>query len=162
MLRAILFNDPEKFDYTDQNNYIDNITDNCIILCEDSSIKSFLSQQIQDICDGKHLTEGHDYYADDDCQPKITNRFEYLPTAHLTINDTQKVYITIEAPFVLMTKQPEDIWFAIKTKDNKISIYPFRIFKGYKEDWERGVECVYKSVIAGRYGCYNGYGNICE
>ena len=163
MLKGILFNDPEHFDFNDDNNYIDVITNNCIILCEDSEIKRFLARQIEDICDGKHRhEEGYAYSTGDDDDapdPKITNKIEYLPTALFTIDNEQKIAITIEAPFVLTATSTEDIWFAARTNDNKVSIFPFKVFKGHKETWNKGVEAVYKNIIQGRYMYYT-FGNV--
>ena len=164
MIKAILFNDPEKFDFNDDNNYIDIITNNCIILCESVSIKNFLARQIEDICDGKHRhEEGYTYSVGDDedaPDPQITNRIEYLPTALFTIDNEQRIVLTIEAPFILTATSIEDIWFAEKV-DDKISIFPFRCFKGHKETWDKGIEKVYRDVINGRY-IYHRYGDINE
>ena len=160
MLEAILFNDPEKFDFNDENNYMDTITNNCIVICEDTEVKNFLSKQIEDIFDGKHEHEGgYDYYIDEHREVYITNKIAYLPTTHFVINNEQKITFTIEAPFVLTATSVDDIWFASRTTDNKVSIYPLRAFKGHNEDWNNGVFEVYKNVISGRYGTYS-FGNI--
>lgn len=155
MLDAILFNDPKKFKQESEYNYIDTITDNCIILCEDTGVKCFLAQQIEDICTGKHKESGYDYWADSPLN--ITDRFEYLPTTIFEIDEEQKISITIEPPFVLTANSPADIWFAIRDMENKVAIYPFRLFKGFNEVWESGIQNVYKSVISGKFGCYDGF-----
>jgi hypothetical protein len=158
MLKAIIFNDPEKFDFNNDNNNMDIISNNCIILCEDTKIKYFLARQIEDICDGKHRhEEGYLYSVGDDenaPDPQITNRIEYLPTALFTIDNEQRIALTVEASFILTATSIEDIWFAERTADNKISIYPFRVFKGHKETWDKGIEKVYRDVINGRYMNY--------
>ena len=160
MLKGILFNDPEKFDFYDDNNLMDVITNNCIILCEDTRVKNFLASQIEDICDGKHQSEeGYSYdVGDQEEDPKITNRMMYLPTSIFTIDNEQKITLTVEAPFILTAISIEDIWFAARSIENKISIYPLRVFKGHKETWDAGIEKVYKDFISGRYGYYK-YGN---
>lgn len=156
MFKGILFNDPEKFDFNNENNYMDIITNNCIVLCDDIKIKHFLASQIEDICDGKHQGEEGYTYDIGDCEedPKITSMIGYLPTSIFTIDNEQKITVTVEAPFILTATSIEDIWFASRSNDNKISIYPFRIFIGHKEIWDEGVEKVYKSFIHGRYSCY--------
>lgn len=160
MLNAILFNDPEKFDFNDDNNYMDTITNNCIVICEDTGIKNFLAKQIEDIFGGKHEHEdGYIYYTDEHREVNITSRISYLPTTHFIINNEQKITFTIEAPFVLTATSVEDIWFACRTNDNKVSIYPLKVFKGHKEDWDIGVFEIYKNVISGRYGTYS-FGNV--
>lgn len=157
MIHGILFNDPEKFEFKDDNNLMDVITDNCIVLCEDTRVKNFLASQIEDICDGKHQGEdGYTYYVGDDedtPEPKITNMMTYLPTTWLTIDNEQKIILTVEAPFILTATSAEDIWFAQRNNEGKIAIYPFRVFKGYKETWNEGIEKVYKNTINGRYCC---------
>lgn len=167
MLRGILFNNPEKFDYNNDNNNMDIITDNCIVLCEDTKLKNFLAQQIEDICHGKHEDEnGYEYavdddeYEDDEYRPEITDRISYLPTTILTIDREQRIVLTVEAPFIFTAKSLKDIWFAVWTTDGKASIYPFRVFKGHKETWDMGVTKVYRNVINGRYGAYLSYGTI--
>ena len=40
-------------------------------------------------------------------------------------------------------------------KDNKLLVYLFTIFKGYKDDWDKGVMELYKNVCNGIYGCYD-------
>ena len=156
MLKSIIFKDPEKFDYSNENNYMDIITNNCIILCEDPTLKYFLANQIEDICLGCHMhEEGHDYDVGDcDEEPKITDRIIYLPTSIFTIDNEQKIILTVEAPFILMATSAEDIWFAQRSVENKVSIYPFRVFKNHKATWRNGIENVYKDVISGRYGDY--------
>jgi hypothetical protein len=60
---------------------------------------------------------------------------------------------------IYRAKQIKDIWFADwtgKDDDYKESIYPMTIFKGSKEIWNVGFDEVYKTVVGGRYGCYDG------
>ena len=160
MLRGIKFNKEHYFDFNDNNNLMDILTENTIILCEDDIIKNFLSNEIKDICDGKHKTEnGHDYYIEPEDNLNITYGINYLPTTELFIDDKQKIVLTIEAPYILTATSPKDIWFAQRTKYNKISIYPMRVFKGYKEKWDEGVYAVYRYIVSGKYGNYR-YANI--
>lgn len=161
MLEGILFNNDKYFDSTDDNNLIDTMTKNTIILCEDSGVKMFLSNAIKEICRGVHKESGYDYYyVNEDIEYKIG--LDYLPTTELFIDNEQKIVITIEAPYVLTAKDPEDIWLAARTADNKISIYPIRVFKGYKEKWAEGIDSVYRFIVQGRYGCYVMYNNVVE
>ena len=159
MLRGILFNDDKYFESTNDNNLMDTLTQNTIILCEDTEIKKFLYNAIKDICYGKHEKQGYDYYIEKTDLLHFKYGINYLPTVELNIDDEQKIILTVEAPYILTATSPKDIWFAQRTKENKISIYPFRVFKGYKETWEDGVYKVYTETISGRYGNYS-YGNI--
>ena len=138
---------------------MDTLTENTIILCEDTMIKNFLYNAIKDICDGKHEETGYLYYAEETDRLQLKYGINYLPTTELNIDDEQKIILTIEAPYILTANSPQDIWFAQRTKENKIRIYPLRIFKGYKERWEQGVYKIYIDTISGRYGNYS-YGNI--
>ena len=159
MLRGILFNDDKYFESINDDNLMDVLTENTIILCEDTEIKNFLYHAIIDICDGKHIESGYDYYIEDTDYLNYKYGINYLPTTELNIDTEQKITFTIEAPYILTATSPKDIWFAQRTKENKIRIYPLRVFKGYKERWEQGVYKIYIDTIAGRYGNYK-YGNI--
>ena len=114
---------------------------------------------IVDVCDGKHIETGYLYYIEDTDYLNYKYGINYLPTTELNIDENQKIIFTVEAPYILTAISPADIWFAQRTKENKIRIYPLRVFKGYKEIWEQGVYRVYIDTIVGRYGNYI-YGNI--
>lgn len=159
MLRGILFNDDKYFESVDDNNLMDVLTKNTIVLCEDTEIKNFLHHAIVDVCEGKHMEEGYLYHIEDTDYLNFKYGINYLPTTELNIDEEQKIIFTIEAPYILTATSPADIWFAQRTKENKIRIYPLRVFKGYKEIWEQGVYRVYIDTIVGRYGNYI-YGNI--
>lgn len=161
MLRGILFNDEKYFESSDDNNLMDTLTENTIILCVDNKVKNFLYDAIRGICEGKHKEGGYEYYVEDTDKLNLKVGISYLPTAELYIDDEQKIILTMEVPYILTAKQPEDIWFAQRNRDNKIVIYPMKIFKGYKEKWEEGIEAVYRYIAQGRYGDYK-YGNIVE
>lgn len=161
MLRGIRFNNEHYFDFNNDNNLMDVLTENTIILCEDNQIKNFLLNEIVDICNGRHEENGHDYYIEDLDKLNIRYGINYLPTTELYIDDNQKIIITMEAPYIFTAIDPADIWFAQRTKDNKITIYPLKLFEGYKERWEQGAYKIYIDTILGRYGNYQ-YGNISE
>lgn len=161
MLRGILFNDEKYFESSDDNNLMDILTGNTIILCEDNKVKNFLYDAIREICDGKHKETGYEYYAEDTDRLNLRVGISYLPTTELYIDDEQKIVLTMEAPYIFTAKQPEDIWFAQRNNDNKIFLYPMKVFKGYKEKWNEGIQAVYHYIVQGRYGDYK-YGNIVE
>ena len=72
MIKAIQFNDRNKFDYTADNNLMDIITKNCIILCEDVDIKRFLSNEIFKICCEKYVEDESVLYdTESDDEPKL-------------------------------------------------------------------------------------------
>ena len=165
MLKGIEFHNSSnreyQFETKDDYNLMNELTSNTIILCANSKIKNFIMQQIVDILDCKHKEfdeESHDYNTDDyPCNMDYKYIIQYLPTTILSINSLQQIILTIEAPFILQAQSPKDIWFVDYDKDNKLLVYPFTIFKGYKDDWDEGVMELYKNVCNGRYGCYVGY-----
>ena len=159
MLRGIRFNNENCFDASDDNNLVDTLTTNTIILCEDVGVKEFLAKEIQDICAGRHKEGGHDYYVEPSDELKCETGIFYLPTFELIIDEEQKILLTIEAPLLLTAKTPDDIWFAARTRDNRVSLYPMKIFEGYENKWNEGIYAVYKYVISGRYGPFR-YGNL--
>lgn len=156
MITGIQFNDRNKFDHTDDNNIIDIMTKNCIILCEDVDIKRFLYNEIVSICTGKYADNDDVIYDVEPFEePKLTNSISYYPTSILEIDHTQRIILTVEAPFILTATDKLDIWFAVRTMNNVVSIYPFKVFKGHQEDWDKGVYEVYKNVIWGRFSPYS-------
>jgi len=156
MIKAIQFNDQNKFDHTDDNNLMDIITRNCIILCEDVDIKRFLSNEIIKICCGEYMEDESVLYdTESDDEPKLTKNFTYFPTSLLKIDDEQRIVVTIEAPFILTATDVHDIWYAGRTNANKVIVYPLRVFKGHMDDWNQGVEKIYINTIHGRYGVYS-------
>lgn len=161
MLRGILFNNEACFDFSGDNNLMDTLTKNTIVLCEDNQIKNFLANAIIEICEGKHKKSGYDYCAEPEDKLELQVGISYLPTTELFVDNEQKIVLTMEAPYILTAQSASDIWFAQRTKDAKISLYPMRIFQGYEEKWNEGVEAVYKYIIAGRYGDYT-YGKIVD
>lgn len=42
--------------------------------------------------------------------------------------------------------------------DGEIQLYSFVDFKDYNNIWNKGIETVYKWLLNGRFGCYEGYG----
>lgn len=158
MIKAIQFEKLDQFDHNDENDFMDIITDNCIILCEDVDIKRVVASKIMEICCGTYADNDLvGYEVNHDGEPKLTKNITYFPTSLLCIDNDQHIVCTIEASSILSAKNVEDIWFAIRNNNNKISIYPLRVFKGHKDDWDQGIEHIYLNVVNGRYSpyCYN-------
>lgn len=155
MLRGIEFNNPNCFDTTDENNLMDVLTKNTIIICEDVGIKEFLAKEICDICEGKHKDTGHNYFAEDTDELKYKRGIWYLPTFEIFIDNEQKIVLTIEAPYVFTANTPEDVWFAVRTIENKVAVYPIKVFKEYDKKWAEGLDAVYKFIVGGRYGPFS-------
>ena len=154
MVNAIKFNST-RFNSHDDNNLLE-LTNNTIILCPNINIMISLSNEILNIINGK--AEYNDYWCDtsDVGKAEITLRFGLLTLINI---GKQKITLAIEPSIIYKAKSIDDIWFIdFSGKDStyKESIYPMTIFKGSKNVWDNGLDEVYKMVVGGRYGCYNG------
>ena len=61
--------------------------------------------------------------------------------------------------YIYKAKNIEDLWFIDwigKDDTYKESIYPLTIFKGSQEKQDEGLDEIYKYIVNGRYGCYDG------
>ena len=144
------------------------LTKNAIVLFNNSELKYKFVQEFlkirqdetdldtKDICYSTVLDE--DKSDEQDHKAKIKTVIEYKPTSIYMVDNEQKFIFTTEAPFILQCNNPYDLWFCDANKDNEIQLWSFIEFKGYKETWSKGIDKVYKEVINGRYGCYEGYG----
>ncbi len=68
-----------------------------------------------------------------------------------------KNLFTTEVPFVLQCSNPYDLWFC-DTNNNEIQLYSLTEFKRYNEIWNDGIYELYKSILCGKFGCYEEYG----
>jgi len=67
--------------------------------------------------------------------------------------------LCLEPAMIYRAKKIEEIWFCDwigKGKSYKESIYPMTVFVGSDEVWNDGLDKVYKMIVNGRYGCYDG------
>ena len=67
--------------------------------------------------------------------------------------------MAIEPSIIYKAKSINDIWFIDYSGNGstyKESIYPMAIFKGSMNVWDSGLDEVYKMIVNGRYGCYDG------
>lgn len=154
MIECIKFTNPI-FETDDDNNIISPTTNNMIILCSSTRIKNILSDEIENL----NEDDGADYASTDWNEVEIKTVIRYKPTSVYAINgEEQRIIITVEDPFILTSENIWDIWFADINKNEKIEIYPFAAFKGYQEVWDKGIDMVYRDVLAGRYGNFGKYG----
>ena len=158
MLNAVEFLD-DIFNKEDDNNIMCELTDNTIIICSNSRVKNIILKHIIE-CFKSSDYENCDYnYEDGD---KFQIEVSYNPTSVINVSNnnnlTQRITITKEVPFILQAKNPNDIWFAnYNEESSQTSIYPFTIFKGYIDVWDKGVMNVYKKIINGCYGNFGVY-----
>lgn len=155
MVRGILFKD-KRFDIKDDNNLMDPITDNIIILCANYRLMDSLAEEIVNTINGNAEYNDYDCDVEDVGKAKYELRFGLQRVIDIS---GQKIILCLEPAMIYRAKQIKDIWFADWVgKDNnyKESVYPMTIFKGSREVWDSGLDEVYKTILSGRYGCYDG------
>jgi hypothetical protein len=155
MLRGILFKD-KRFETRDDNNLMNPMTENTIILCSNYRLMCSLAEEIFNTINGK--AEYNDYDCDEEDVGKAKYELNFGLQKVINING-QKIILCLEPAMIYRAKQIKDIWFFdwVGKDDNyKEFIYPMTIFKGSKEIWGGGLDEVYKAVVGGRYGCYDG------
>lgn len=155
MVEAILFND-KRFDTKDDNNLMCPITENTIILCANYRLMNSLAEEIVNTINGK--AEYNDYNCNEEDIGKAKYELNFGLQKVIDVNG-QKIILCLEPAMIYRAKQIKDIWFADwvgKDDDYKESVYPMTIFKGSKEIWDSGLDKVYKTIVNGRYGCYDG------
>ena len=155
MVRGILFKD-KRFDTKDDNNLMCPITDNTIILCANYKLMRSLAEEIFNTINGN--AEYNDYDCDEEDVGKAKYELNFGLQKVIDING-QKIILCLEPAMIYRAKHIRDIWFAdwMEKDDNyKESIYPMTIFEGSNEVWDSGLDEVYKMVVGGRYGCYDG------
>lgn len=155
MVRGILFKD-KRFDANDDNNLMSCMTENTIILCANYRLMCSLAEEIVNTINGN--AEYNDYDCDEEDVGKAKYELNFGLQKVIHING-QKIILCLEPAMIYRAKHIRDIWFADwigKDDDYLESIYPLTIFKGSNEVWESGLDEVYKMVVGGRYGCYDG------
>lgn len=157
MVREILFKD-KRFDTNDENNCLSPVTENTIILCANFKLMNSLAEEIVNTINGE--AEYNDYDCDDEDVGKAIYELNFGLQKVIKING-QTITLCIEPAMIYKAKQIEDIWFFDwnHTDDNynyKESIYPMTVFDGCFEVWEKGLDAVYKMIVGGRYGGYDG------
>ena len=155
MVKGIIFK-AKRFDTEDYNNVMGHITENTIILCNNYKLMDSLAKEIINTINGN--AEYNDYVCDDIDIGKAKYELNFGLQKVIYING-QKIILCLEPAMIYRAKRIEDIWFVdcSKTEDNyKESIYPMTVFKGSNEVWNSGLDEVYKTIVSGRYGCYDG------
>jgi hypothetical protein len=144
------------------------LTKNTIVLFNSFELKNKFVQEFSKIQNDETNSDDNsicyctiiddDKASEQDHKADIKTNIIYMPTSIFTVDNEQRFVFTTEAPFVLQCNNPYDLWFCDTNNENEIQLYSLVGFKGYKEAWGDGVDNIYKNVINGRYGCYEGYG----
>ena len=155
MVRGILFTD-KRFDTYEDNNLMCQITENTIILCSNYDLMNSLAEEIVNTINGK--AEYNDYYCDEEDVGKAKYELNFGLQKVIDING-QTITLCLEPAMIYKAKEIEDIWFFDWNGTDynyKECIYPMTIFEGSLEVWESGLDEVYKMIVGGRYGTYDG------
>lgn len=155
MVRGFLFKD-KRFDTNDDNNLMYQITENTIILCANFKLMKSLAEEIINTINGG--AEYNDYDCDEEDVGKAKYELNFGLQKVIDING-QKIILCLEPAMIYKAKSIKDIWFIDwvgDEEDYKEQIYPMTIFKGSHEVWDKGMDEVYKTIVNGRYGCYDG------
>ena len=155
MVEGILFKD-KRFETKDNNNLLNPITENIIILCNNQELMHTFAEEIVNTINGK--AEYNDYYCDEEDIGNAKYELSFGLQRVINING-QKIYLCLEPAMIYKAKQIEDIWFLdwVGKDDNyREWIYPMTVFKGSHEIWNEGLDRVYRMIVSGRYGCYDG------
>lgn len=145
-----------------------NLTKNTIVLFNNSELKTkFVREFLKIKFDETDKDDNsvfystvidNDKYEEQSHKAHIKIKVEYLPTSIYYIDNEQKFIFTTEAPFILQCNDLNDLWFCDENNNGDIQVYAFTDFKGHKETWKSGIYEVYKKVLNGQFGCYEGYG----
>jgi hypothetical protein len=155
MVEGILFKD-KRFETKDDNNFLDPITENIIIICNNLKLMDSFAEEIVNTINGK--AEYNDYYCDEEDVGKAKYELNFGLQKVINING-QKITLGLEPALVYRAKQVEDIWFLDwygKDETYRELIYPLVVFKGSHEAWDEGLDIIYRNICNGRYGCYDG------
>lgn len=155
MVRGILFKD-KRFETKDDNNFLEPITENIIILCNNLELMTSFAEEIINTINGK--AEYNDYDCDEEDIGKAKYGLNFGLQKVININE-QRIILCLEPAMVYKAKSINDIWFLdwIGSGDNyREFIYPLTIFKGSHDIWNEGLDKVYRMIVGGRFGCYDG------
>lgn len=155
MLESILFKD-KRFDTSGNNNLMADLTTNTIILCSDYKIMTTLADEILKTVNG--YAEYNDYFCDDEDIGKANYTLYFGLQRVIEIND-QKIILCLEPAMIYRATSIEDIWFATSAGEGdtyKEAVYSLDAFIGSKAIYAEGLDKVYKFIVSGRFGCYDG------
>lgn len=155
MLESILFK-AKRFDANNDNNLMCELTSNTIILCSDYKVMNSLADEIINTVNGE--AGYNDYFCADEDVGKAKFTLCFGLQRVIEIND-QKIILCLEPAMIYRSKQIEDIWFATSAgegDDYKEAVYALTAFIRSRDLYAEGLDNVYKAVVAGRFGCYDG------
>ena len=133
------------------------LTENTIILCNNTKTKYKMVKLTINVLDRKFNTlynawvdeEDYDIFDKDRC---------FINFSSITIFNlyNQKITLSIEPSIIYKAKNVKDIHFVDVDCKNKYMVYAMTNFEDSEEIFNKGLDEVCKTIIGGRYGCYNG------
>lgn len=155
MLQGIEFTG-DRFKKTDDDNIFSGLTDNTIVICSDYEHMASLAEEILKTVNGE--AEYNDYCCDEEDIGAAKYVLNFRLQKVIDING-QRITLCLEPAMVYKAKTIKDIWFFTwggKDANYKESIYPMVVFKGAGELFDEGLDTVYKQIVSGCYGTYDG------
>ncbi len=160
MLRAIEFKG-KRFRTKEDYNLFSPITKDIIILCRNYKLMDSLAEEILNTVNEKAEYNAYDCDDEDVGNAKMWLSFELQRV--IDING-QRITLALEPSIIYKANDIKDIWFFSCKGTNGIEIfssyeefiYPMFIFRGSQKVWDDGKDEVYKMIISGRYGTYDG------
>lgn len=144
----------QKYD-KDYNSMAD-LTKNTIILCPNYKTMASFAEEIFNTVNEK--AEYNNY----DCDTEDIGTAKYLLNFGLQkiiqVND-QTITLALEPSIIYKAETAEDIWFIDycgKDEDYRESIYALTSFIGCEDFWRKGKNYIYKMLVNGKFGCYEG------
>ena len=163
MIHSLNFTGKE-FNESDENKtgggFLGEIGKNVIIICSDLFIKDLIVEKIRcatkkiacncQIDEGLSLKKHATVYLCD-----------YIDTTVVAVDKMQKFSISVCPEFIYQAKEPNDLWFALYNKKNKIYFYSFEEYKKHADLWRRyrALDKIYQEY---RDGIYDGYLGLYE
>jgi hypothetical protein len=139
------------------NNLGGELTNNTIILCDSYETMNTLHKYIIDVVNEEDSENINDvsvnYYCEDEDvrQAKTTLCFGLQRVVQI---NNQTITLALEPSIMYKAEEMYDIWFV--EKYDKYRICAMSRFKGSVDKWNEGKDAIYKYVVNGRYGCYDG------
>ena len=143
----------EEFDQT-QNLLGGQLTNNTIILCNSYETMNYLHSKIVDTVNEITEEDGIEYFCEDEDVLNAKTTLCFGLQRVIQINN-QTITLALEPSIIYKAESIEDIWFADKLGD-KYSVYSMDRFIGCQDKWNEGKDAVYRYIVNGRYGCYDG------
>jgi hypothetical protein len=69
----------------------------------------------------------------------------------------QRITLSVEPSVIYKANKLEDIWLVETDIDERFySVFPILDFESSDKVFNKGLDEVYKMIVSGRYGCYDG------